>query len=238
MTAVGGFVFNPSGNGIAGVTVRLFSAPPSGDRCATGLAYGASNFVADYVTGADGFYFFWQKNRDNSIAPVSTANDLASGFKYYVALCDFTGAPGSGSAMPFAKMYWPARSMSSTLGNKEFDEQDFFVSGPTRLTYTAQPISAKLSKNLGTVTVALLDGFGNIMTLDLGGGASTIAMSIGSGPAGILSSSVQPITHQTADEWHCVVVRPSDLKPDRCLQAERPQFGARGSSTRRVSRST
>ncbi len=67
--------------------------------------------------------------------------------------------------MPFAELYWPARSMASTLGNKEFDEEDFFVSGPTRLTYTAQPITGKVNKTLGTVKVALLDGFGNVMTM-------------------------------------------------------------------------
>ena len=86
--------------------------------------------------------------------------------------------------MPFAELYWPARSMASTLGNKEFDEEDFFVSGPTRLTYTAQPITGKVNKTLGTVKVALLDGFGNVMTMDTGGGASTIAVGVASGPAG------------------------------------------------------
>ena len=32
-------------------------------------------------------------------------------------------------------LYWPARSMNNSLGNKEFDEEDFFVSGPTRLEF-------------------------------------------------------------------------------------------------------
>ena len=39
--------------------------------------------------------------------------------------------------------------MSNTLGNKEFDEEDFYVSGPTNLTYTAQPITGKVNKTLG-----------------------------------------------------------------------------------------
>ncbi len=80
--------------------------------------------------------------------------------------------------MPFAQLYWPARSMANTLGNKEFDEEDFFVSGPTSLTYTSQAISGKVNKTLGTVKVALLDGFGNVMTMDTGGGASTISLSL------------------------------------------------------------
>ena len=78
--------------------------------------------------------------------------------------------------MPFAQLYWPARSMSNTLGNKEFDEEDFYVSGPTNLTYTAQPITGKVNKTLGIVRVALLDGFGNVMTMDTGADASTITV--------------------------------------------------------------
>ena len=179
MTAVGGFVFDPSGNGRANVTVRLFSAPPSVDRCGS-YGYGTNNLVASYLTGSDGFYFIWQKNLDNTGLGTGT-NSLAPGFKYYVALCDLTVG---GTAMPFDKLYWPARSMQSTLGNKEFDEEDFFVSGPTRLTYTSQPISGRVGRTLGTVKVALLDGFGNVMTMDTGGGASSITLSLASGPAG------------------------------------------------------
>jgi hypothetical protein len=148
----------------------------------------AANLAAWYTTGSDGFYFLWQKDIDNT-GLVSGTNTLANGFKYYIALCDFTGAPGSGTAMPFDTLYWPARSMGSTLGNKEFDEEDFFVSGPTRLTYTSQPISGRVNRTLGTVKVALLDGFGNVMTLDTGGGASTITLSVASGPGGSLTSS-------------------------------------------------
>ncbi len=193
MTAVGGFVFDPSGAGRPNITVRLFTTPPSSsvDRCGT-YGFGTNGLVASYLTGSDGFYFIWQKNADNTSLSSGT-NTLASGFKYYVALCDLTGAPGSGTAMPFAQLYWPARSMSNTLGNKEFDEEDFFVSGPTQLTYTTQPISGKVNKTLGTVKVALLDGFGNVMTMDSGGGASTITIGIASGPVGgSLSSASGP----------------------------------------------
>ena len=85
MTAVGGFIFDPSGNGRGDVTVRVYSAPPSGDRCGT-YAYNANNYVASYTTGSDGFYFIWQKGDNNN--PASVTNNLASGLKYYIALCD------------------------------------------------------------------------------------------------------------------------------------------------------
>ena len=186
MTAVGGFVFDPSGNGRSDVTVRLFSAPPSVDRCGS-YGFGVNNLVASYTTGSDGFYFIWQKNIDNTGLSSGT-NTLANGFKYYIALCDLTAAPGSGTAMPFAQLYWPARSMVSTLGNKEFDEEDFYVSGPTRLTYQAQPTSGRVSRTLTTVKVALLDGFGNVMTIDTGPLASSVTLSLASGTGGTLSS--------------------------------------------------
>jgi hypothetical protein len=185
MTAVGGFIFDPSGAGRANITVKVYSAPPSGDRCGN-YAFGSNNYVASYTTGSDGFYFIWIKNADNTSPPGTPTNTLASGFKYYIALCDQTGAPGTGVAMPFAQLYWPARSMQSTLGNKEFDEEDFFVSGPTRLDYQAQPTSGRVGRVLGTVKVALLDGFGGVMTMD---STSTITLSLAPGPLGTLSSA-------------------------------------------------
>jgi hypothetical protein len=125
----------------------------------------------------------------------SGMNTLASGYRYYVALCDFTSG---GTAMPFDQLYWPARSMSSTLGNKEFDEEDFFVSGPTSLTYTTQPTTGKTNKILSTIKVALLDGFGDVMTMDSGGGGSTITMGLASGPGSLTSSTVSRRTSARA----------------------------------------
>ena len=89
--------------------------------------------------------------------------------------------------MPFAQLYWPARSLNNTLGNKEFDEEDFFVSGPTSLAYQSQPTSARNGRTTGTVKVALLDGFGNVMTVDTGG--SSITLGIASGAGGVLTSA-------------------------------------------------
>ena len=112
MTAVGGFVFDPSGNGRANVTVRLFSAPPSVDRCGS-YGYGTNNLVASYLTGSDGFYFIWQKNLDNTpLGPEPTRSPRASST---IALCDLTVG---GSAMPFDLLYWPARSMASTWATR------------------------------------------------------------------------------------------------------------------------
>ena len=165
----------------SGSSPRRRAAPT--DAC-QGSAYGSGNFVASYTTGPDGFYYIWQKLVDNTGLSTGT-NTLASGFKYYVALCDFTG---DNHAMPFAQLYWPARSMQSTLSNKEFDEEDFFVSGPTRLAFQSQSISGRVNRTLGTTQVALLDGFGNVMTMDSGGGASLITLSLDAGPGGTLSS--------------------------------------------------
>ena len=215
MTAVGGFVFDPSGLGRAGVTVRLFSAPPSVDRCGS-YTYGANNLIASYTTASDGFYFFWQKLADNTSLSSGT-NTLASGFKYYIALCDLTGAPGSGTALPFAQLYWPARSMANTLGNKEFDEEDFFVSGPTRLEYTAQPISGKVNKTLPTIKVALLDGFGNVMTMDTGSTASSVTLSIASGAGGTL---IDELAEQAARQRRGDMDRREDPGGLRCLPVE------------------
>ena len=98
------------------------------------------------------------------------ATNLDYGVRYYVALCD----PDTGDTigMPFSQKYWPARRMENTLGNKEFDEEDFFVSGPTSLKFATQPVSGRVNRTLGTVKVSLIDGFGQVMTIDTGTGAS------------------------------------------------------------------
>ncbi len=170
VTAMGGFLFDAAANGLADVTVRAFSAKPTGDACAPTLAYGAGGLVSSYTTSADGFYFIWQKNLDNS-GLVDGINTLASGFKYYLALCDLTA---DHHALPFDQLYWPARSLASTLGTRVFVEEDFFVSGPTRLTFQSQPVSGKTNRVVTAVKVALLDAFGNVMTVD---STSTVTLS-------------------------------------------------------------
>jgi hypothetical protein len=161
------------------------------------MAYGTNNLVASYTTGADGFYFIWQKNVDNTNATTGT-NTLPSGYKYYLALCDLTGAPGSGTAMPFAQLYWPARSMSHTLSNKEFTEEDFYVSGPTRLEFQSQSITGKKNKTLGTTTVALVDAFGNVVTVDSSSTVSLSAVTADGASSNLISIyGSQPLANRT-----------------------------------------
>ncbi len=178
VTAVGGFVFSPSAIGVPGVNVRLWKTAQT--NFCSGTPW------AQTTTGADGFYFIWKNGSDQTDANPAT---LDYGPKYYVALCD----PNTGDniGMPFDQKYWPARQMDHTLGNKEFDEEDFFVSGPTSLAFTQQPVSGKKNTSMSTVKVSLIDGFGQVMTLDTGTGASTVTISKASGSAnpGTLSAS-------------------------------------------------
>ena len=201
------------------MTVRIFSAPPSADRCGA-YDYGTNNYVASYTTGSDGFYFFWQKNVDNT-GLASGTNTLASGYKYYIALCDQTGLPGSGTAMPFAQLYWPARSLNNTLGNKEFDEEDFFVSGPTSLAYQSQPTSARNGRTMGTVKVALLDGFGNVMTVDRRRILDHPGHRLGRGRDTDIGHEPDEVTRP----GHGDLDRPEDHGRQRRLQAGRGQLG-------------
>ena len=175
MTAIGGFAFNPSAMGIAGIDVRLWKTAQAN--------YCAGTPFAQTTTGLDGFYFIWKNGADQS-NPALTNLDF--GPKYYVALCD----PNTGDnlGMPFAQKYWPARQMDHNLGNKEFVEEDFFVSGPTSLAFTSQPVGGRVNRTLGTVKVAVIDGFGQVLTLDTGAGASTITLSE-TGPGTLTSAS-------------------------------------------------
>ena len=97
------------------------------------------------------------------VSTPANASAGASGYKYYLALCDLTV---DNHAMPFVQVYWPGRSMNHTLGNKEFNEEDFFVSEPTRLAFQSQSITGRKNVNLGAVKLALLDAFGNTLTVD------------------------------------------------------------------------
>jgi hypothetical protein len=196
LTAVGGFAFDAGAQGIDGVTVRAFSVKPAGNACDPSLVAGTGTFMADYTTGPDGFYFLWQKGHNDGSG--TGVNTLPSGYRYYLALCDLTAAPGAGTVLPFDQLYWPARSMASTLGNREFVEEDFFVSGPTRLAFQAQPTSGRVNRTLGTVKVALLDAFGNVMTVD---GTSRVTLSAvtsaGSSTALVSTLASQPLLDRT-----------------------------------------
>jgi hypothetical protein len=106
ITAVGGFVFNSSGNPpAAGYKVRLYNT-------AAAATCGASPApVAEDVVHPDGFYFIWRTGSDQSYQ--ASAALLPSGVQYTVLLC-------SGSSGPVATQMLPNK-----LNNQEFNEVDF-----------------------------------------------------------------------------------------------------------------
>jgi hypothetical protein len=162
VTAVGGFVYDRNGNGVPGATIRLFNSA-SVASCATTN----TNVVAQDVTTPDGFYFIWAAGLIQS----GSTNSLPSGSQYYVMVCNLT----------LPQPNWPARSMDHKLGNKEFDEEDFYVSSSTALSFTQQPTGTRAGQPMGTVKVAVVDYFGNIVT---GDNATPVMLTIGSGTSG------------------------------------------------------
>jgi hypothetical protein len=104
VTAVGGFVFDTNGNGVAGKTIKLFN---------TAVADCSGAAVASDTTGLDGFYFIWKSGSSQSDA---SATNLPSGVKFYVGVCN---AP--------AGAFNAARYIDHKLANKEFDEEDFYI---------------------------------------------------------------------------------------------------------------
>jgi hypothetical protein len=104
VTAVGGFVFDASGTGVAGKTVKLYSTAVT--DC-TGAG------VASDITQADGFYFMWKAG---SLQTDANPSNLPPGTKFYVAVCSTPTGPFSA-----------ARYIDHKLANKEFDEEDFYI---------------------------------------------------------------------------------------------------------------
>ena len=164
VTAVGGFLFDTNGNGVQSAIVRLYTsqAAAQSSNCSS------SGQVAQFTTLADGFYFI-ANTGVNTLDTVG--NNLASGIQYYEAIC----------GLPFLQQYWPARYIDHKLANKEFDEEDFYVAAPARIAFGGQPSSARVGRSLGTVTVMVLDGFGNIVTAD---NSDTITFTLSSGSLG------------------------------------------------------
>ncbi len=177
ITAIGGFVFDQNGMGIGAnniadnllnATIRVYNtAPSAANRCtATGL-------VAETTTDADGFYFLWKTGGDQSLV---SAPNLPSGVRYYVMVCDVTGVPSP---------YWPARSIGHTLANKEFEEENFYVSNPTHLGFSVQPITNRLGRTMYPVQVALLDQWNNLVA----DSTLQVTLSIDTGQGGTLSGT-------------------------------------------------
>jgi len=173
VTAIGGFVFGTDGNGIQGSRVTLWNSP-AGATCATPTPMP----VASAITQSDGFYFIWNQG-DNSSGPGAdpNTNTLPSGMQYYVKVCDVPG---------INQVNWPARSIDHKLGNKEFDEEDFFVSPSTQLQFSQQPVNKKFNTAF-TVKVQVQDAFNQLVTND-NATQVTLALNANPGPtAGVLS---------------------------------------------------
>lgn len=111
VTATGGFIFDPAGNPAADYHVRVFSLASDGSA-ANACAAANSKVVADAKVSADGFWFIWKTGFDqlNTAAPV-----LPSKVQYSMVVCGPGTTPASVAA----------RTMSSKLPDKEFDQEDF-----------------------------------------------------------------------------------------------------------------
>ena len=97
------FRLRPVRHGRTNVTVRLFSPLPSANRCNSDFAYGSGYYVASYMTGADGFYFIWQKDLDNT--SLARHQHLAERLQVLRRVVRLHRCPGSGR---------PCRSPRST----------------------------------------------------------------------------------------------------------------------------
>ena len=171
MTAVGGFVFDPSGAGRPNITVRVFSAPPSADRCGT-VCLRHEQLRRVVHDGLRRLLLHLAEERRQHGPRRAARTTWPAGTSTTSRSATSRARRGAARRCRSASSTGRLGRCTSTLGNKEFDEEDFFVSGPTSLTYRSQPTSGRTNKVLGTVKVALLDGFGNVMTMDSGGGAS------------------------------------------------------------------
>ena len=168
ITAIGGFVFDQNGRGIANAKVRLYTtAPPAAKRCT------AAGLVAETRTDANGVYFLWKRGANQSLAG---APGLLPGRRYYVAVCTVAGVRSA---------YWPARSIGHRLGIGELETQSFYVSRPTHLGFSIQPIANRLGRTMYPVQVALLDKWNNPVS----DSTLTVRISIASGPGGTLSGT-------------------------------------------------
>ena len=179
ITGIGGFAYNASGQGIAGVTIKLFNSA-STNSCTSGTP------VAQDTTSADGFYFIWDATGASGDQS-SPLNTLPSGVQYYIVTCGPV-TPG---------VYWPARLMDHKLSNKEFDEEDWYVAPATKLQFTQMPTNTKVNVAMGTIKVSVLDAFSNVVTRDQ---STTITLMIGVNPGGgVLSGTLtMPVVNGVA----------------------------------------
>lgn len=162
VTALGGYTFGPDGYGIQNARVTIWNTAAAAS-CTTGTP------VAETKTASDGFWFIWNTGDNNN--SVSTANNLPSGVKYYVKVCDVIGIPN---------VNWPARYMDHNLGNKEFDEEDFLIAPTSRVVFVKQPANTKANANF-TVTGQLVDSYGQNVTTD---NVTQVTLDLSANPGG------------------------------------------------------
>ena len=104
VTAIGGFIFDPFGSGVQGVTVRLFNSLDKVSSCGD-----TTNIVASATSFSDGFYYIWNAGLDQALG----MNSLPDGVKYVVQVCS-QGQP--------VKTF----TLANKLASKEFDEEDLY----------------------------------------------------------------------------------------------------------------
>ena len=121
--------------------------------------------------------------------------------------------------------YAPARSIDHKLSNKEFEEEDFYVSSPSRISITAQPTSGRPNKTLGAVQVAVLDGFGSTVLTDDGTEITLSATNLTGTLAGTLSGT-RTVSNGVATFSDLKFIGTGNGTSRSALRATRPGRGA------------
>ncbi len=180
VTAVGGFVFDTNGDGVSGVGVKLYDTMPN--PAPGSVVCDTPNPRASTTTAPDGFYFLYKQGAvQTDAAPIN----LPSGIRYAEAICDLTTV---------APAYWPARLIDHKLSNKEFVQEDFYVSQPAGINVLAQPLSGRINKVLTPVQIAVRDAFGDIVTVD-----NSTTVSISGAPGTLTGTTSRTVVNGVAN---------------------------------------
>jgi hypothetical protein len=183
VTAIGGYAFDQNAYGISGANVLLFNS--QADAQAANCSTSDPRVVGWMPTQSDGFYFI-----DNTgLNPgLTDPNNLPFNVQYYIAVCNVPGVPPTN---------WPARYINpgpgggpGKLGNKQFDEEDFFISPTTSVVFTKQPMNTK-STNSFSVSAQLQDAFGQSVPND---NSTPITLAVNQNPAAFSCSPANPAT--------------------------------------------
>jgi hypothetical protein len=160
VTAIGGYSFDQNAFGISNALVTLWNSNPGTPSavCQPGdpSTWSGPHPVAWANTQNDGFYFIENQGFNDVTPPNPDPNSLPFNVTYYMLICNASKAPS---------VNWPARSEGQKLGNRQFDEQDFFISPTTSVIFTKQPVNTK-SINSFPVSAQLQDAFGQPVTND------------------------------------------------------------------------